>query len=69
MEQEVGNGNRWSQTPVCSCANGGKPILFNGEMVTFLSPSCRVHITTFTYTNKPQSVERIIGNWDGRDRE
>jgi len=59
---------RWSRDAVCSCTGSGKPVLLEGEMVVFRSPSCRVHSMTLSPTQAPRSVERLIGNWMDRER-
>ena len=67
-EEEV-HVSRWSPEPKCSCTGEGKAVLFDGEMVIFKSPSCRIHAATLSHTQTPQSVETLVGNWSGRERE
>jgi hypothetical protein len=62
------NDEKWTPEPKCSCTGKGKPVLFDGQMVRFLSPSCRVHKSTFTSTNNPQSAETIVGNWKEKEK-
>ena len=69
MEYEEIRGTRWSQTPVCSCFGGGKPILLQGEIVICRDPSCRVHTTTLSFTNTPRSVETMVENWREREKQ
>jgi hypothetical protein len=57
----------WTREPVCSCTGNGKPVLLEGQMVIFRSPSCRVHVITISYTRKPMSAETIVGNWKERE--
>jgi hypothetical protein len=68
MNDEERNGTHWSRTPVCSCTGEGKTMLFEGEIVVFRSPSCRVHSMTLSPTQAPRSVERLIGNWMDTER-
>jgi len=66
-EEEV-HISRWSPEPKCSCTGEGKEVLFDGEMVIFKSPYCRVHAATLSHTETPQSVETILGNFGGREK-
>ena len=68
MDAEELKDYRWTRDPVCSCTGEGKTVLFEGEMVVFRSPSCRVHSITLSPTQAPRSVERLIGNWMDRER-
>jgi hypothetical protein len=43
-------------------------MLFEGEIVVFRSPSCRVHSLTLSSTQAPRSIERLIGNWEQTER-
>ena len=55
--------------PVCSCSHDGQPFLLNGVMVVSRDPSCRVHSTTLSKQTQPASVERVVANWNGREKE
>jgi hypothetical protein len=68
MEQELANRTRWSHTPVCSCTGGGKPVLLEGVMVICRNPSCRVHVTTLSFTHTPLNAEALMGDWGKRER-
>jgi hypothetical protein len=46
----------------------GKPTPLNGEMVIFWDLGCRIHNTALSVQKKPQSVETVVGNWEGRER-
>lgn len=59
---------RWSRDPVCSCSGQGKPILLQGDMVICRSPGCRIHSMTLSSTQTPQSVETVVGNFNGREK-
>jgi hypothetical protein len=67
--QEAESRPKWTPEPVCSCKNEGKPYLLDGIMVTSRSPSCRVHPTTLSTASVPLSVERVVGNWHGKEEE
>jgi hypothetical protein len=67
--EEVEPKPKWSPEPKCSCSHEGKPYLLDGVMVTSRDPSCRVHLTTLSTATIPLSAERIIGSWQGREKE
>jgi hypothetical protein len=67
--QETESRPKWSPEPKCSCSHEGKPYLLDGIMVTSRDPSCRVHRTILSSACIPLSVERVVGNWSGREDE
>lgn len=60
---------KWSPEPTCSCRNNGEPYLLDEVMVVSRNPACRVHTTILSVAPKPVSVERIVGEWSGREKE
>lgn len=69
MEQEFQSNNPlWSPKPICACSGGGKPYDLNGVMVISRDPACRVHITTLSFSSEAVSAERLVSNWNGRER-
>jgi hypothetical protein len=69
MNDEEGNGTRWSKEPVCSCSGGGNPTMVDGIEYVFRNPSCRIHRTTLSTSTIPVSADRVVGNLVGREKE
>jgi hypothetical protein len=67
--QEVTEKPKWSPEPTCSCRNNGDPYLLDGVMVISRNPACRVHPTTLSPSTCSVSVERLVGNWNGREKD
>ena len=55
--------------PVCSCRNEGKPWELDGVQYVSLDPACRVHKNGYSVPYPPTSADRIVANWDGREKE
>jgi hypothetical protein len=59
---------KWSPEAKCSCHNNGEPYDLQGIKVTSLDPNCRVHKKTLSTYLIAASVERIVSNWNGREK-